>query len=231
MGFGTEQNTQQPKRVLIGTPALDGRVDAWYAYALHEIGKLALANNILVNPVLISYESILPMARNELFTFAINGDFDCMVFIDSDVYCDPQAFINVVNSSKEIICIPTVKKSDDEQYDIYFDGEKNVAVFEHGNLIKANCVSTSCLKIGKKALAALAENSTNTVFRGKQLKNVCQYDFMGLDFIGEDIYLCEKLKKLGFEIWVDARTTCMHIGPKVFKGDFKTFIQNNNTTT
>ena len=226
MGFGTQQNTQQPKRVLIGTPALDGRVDAWYAYALHEIGKLALSNNILVSPVLVSYESILPMARNELFTLAINGGFDCMVFIDSDVYCDPQTFVNVVNSSKEIICIPTVKKSDDEQYDIHFDTSKSIAVFENGNLIKANRVSTSCLKIGKKALASLAENSTDTIFRGKPLKNVCQYDFMGPAFMGEDIYLCEKLKKLGFEIWVDTRTTCMHIGPKVYEGNFKEFIKH-----
>lgn len=229
MGFGTQQDTQQPKRVLIGTPALDGRVDAWYAYALHEIGKLALSNNILVSPVLISYESILPMARNELFTLAINGNFDCMIFIDSDVYCDPQTFINVVNSSKEIICIPTVKKSDDEQYDIHFDTSTGFAVFENGNLIKADRVSTSCLKIGKKALASLAENSTDTIFRGKPLKNVCQYDFIGPAFMGEDIYLCEKLKKLGFEIWVDTRTTCMHIGPKVYEGNFKEFINDAQT--
>jgi len=226
VGFGTQQNPQQPKRVLIGTPALDGRVDAWYAYALHEIGKLGLSNNILVSPVLLSYESILPMARNELFTIAINGGFDCMVFIDSDVYCDPQTFINVVNSDKEIICIPTVKKADDEQYDIHFDPDEDITASKNGNLIKVSRVSTSCLKIGKKALAALAENSADTMFRGKQLKNVCQYDFMGPAFMGEDIYLCEKLKKLGFEIWVDTRTTCMHIGPKVFEGNFKEFINN-----
>lgn len=228
MGFGTQQDTQQPKRVLIGTPALDGRVDAWYAYALHEIGKLALSNNILVSPVLISYESILPMARNELFTLAINGSFDCMVFIDSDVYCDPQTFVNVVNSSKEIICIPTVKKSDDEQYDIYLyaDLDNDATPVKNKDFIKASRVSTSCLKIGKKALETLAENSTDTIFRGKPLKNICQYDFMGPAFMGEDIYLCEKLKKLGFEIWVDTKTTCMHIGPKVYEGNFKEFIKH-----
>lgn len=228
MGFSTQQDTQQPKRVLIGTPALDGRVDAWYAYALHEIGKLALSNNILVSPVLLSYESILPMARNELFTIAINGSFDCMVFIDSDVYCDPKAFIDIVNSNKEIICIPTVKKTEEEQYDIYLyaDLDNDATVVKNENLIKASRVSTSCLKIGKKALAALAENSTDTIFRNKQIKNICQYDFMGPAFMGEDIYLCEKLKKLGFDIWVDTRTTCMHIGPKVFEGNFKEFISN-----
>ena len=149
-----------------------------------------------------------------------------MVFIDSDVYCDPQTFINVVNSDKEIICIPTVKKADDEQYDIHFDPDEDITASKNGNLIKVSRVSTSCLKIGKKALAALAENSADTMFRGKQLKNVCQYDFMGPAFMGEDIYLCEKLKKLGFEIWVDTRTTCMHIGPKVFEGNFKEFINN-----
>lgn len=217
-----QQDQNRKQRVLVGTPALDGRVDAWYSYALHEIGKLALLNNTEVNVILLSYESILPMARNEILTAAIQGDFDSLVFIDSDVYCDPKAFIDIIKSTKDVVAIPTVKKSDQESYDIFFKEKPRL----EGDWLKADGVSTSCLKLSKKVLKDLAANSTKTVFRGKELNNICQYDFVADGFMGEDIYLCEKIKRLGFDIWVNTASTCMHIGPKMYKGDFRQLLNN-----
>lgn len=224
MAKATGQGKNRTKRVLIGTPALDGRVDAWFCYALHELGKQGLKSNIEFKLVMLSYESILPMARNEILTLAINENVDALVFIDSDVYCDAQALINVVKANKDVVCIPTVKKNDQESYDIFFN-ELPTKVEEW---IKADGVSTSCLYLSKKALTSLGQNSTQTIFRGKTLKNVCQYDFQGERFMGEDIYLCEKLKALGFEIWINTSSTCTHTGPKVYKGDFKAALQNAN---
>jgi hypothetical protein len=215
--------TKQPKRVLIGTPALDGRVDAWFCFALHEATKKGIAANIDFSISLLSYESILPMARNEILTTAIQGNFDGLFFIDSDVYVDADNLISVIKSNKDVACIPTVKKADQEQYDIYFNEMPLAAEW-----VKADRVSTSCLYLSQKALKALSDNSTQTFFRGKQLKNICQYDFVGEAFMGEDIYLCEKLKALGFEIWVNTTTTCMHIGPKVYKGNFRKILEDVN---
>lgn len=220
-------NQKQRQRVLVGTPALDGRVDAWYSYALHEIGKLGLINNIEINMLLLSYESILPMARNEILTAALQNNFDSLVFIDSDVYCDPQAFIDVIKSEKDVIAIPTVKKSDQESYDIFF---KELPKAED-DWLKADAVSTSCLKLSKKVLKELAANSTKIVFRGKELNNICQYDFVSTGFVGEDIYLCQKIKQLGFDIWVNTASTCMHIGPKVYVGNFKQLLDNVDKIT
>jgi hypothetical protein len=146
------------------------------------------------------------------------------VFIDSDIYCDPETLVRVVKSDKDVVCIPAVKKSDQEDYDIYLQELPG----EVEEWIKADRVSTSCLYISQKALKALGNNSTQTIFRGHVLKNICQYDFIGEAFMGEDIYLCEKLKTIGFQIWVNTTSTCMHIGPKVYKGDFKKILQNVN---
>lgn len=219
---GQAQSKQQ--RVLIGTPSLDGRVDAWYAYFLHEIGKLGLQNNIFIDVLMVSYESILPMARNELLTAAIKNDFDCFVFIDSDVYCNPQTLIDVIKDKRDVVAIPTVKKTDQESYDIFFQELPKA----DGDWIKAEAVSTSCLKLSKNVLKTLDENSTKTMFRSKQLSNICQYDFVGDSFVGEDIYLCRKIRGLGYDIWVNTKSTCMHIGPKMYKGDFKQLLENAN---
>lgn len=223
MGKVVEKTERKLKRILIGTPALDGRVDAWFCFAVHEITKKGLATGIDFHISLLSYESILPMARNEILTAAIQANFDGLVFIDSDVYCDADTLIKVINSNKDVVCIPTVKKTDQEQYDIHF-----YELPPAQEWIKADRVSTSCLYLNKKALTELSNNSVQTIFRGKALKNICQYDFVGEAFMGEDIYLCEKLKTLGFDIWVNTTTTCMHIGPKVYKGDFKKILENVN---
>lgn len=226
--YPVAKSTQKPKnevkRVLVGTPALDGRVDAWYSYALHEVGKQGLVNNIDVNVILLSYESILPMARNEILTTAINGNFDSLVFIDSDVYCDPKTFIEIVKSDLDVVCVPTIKKTDVESYDISFGDNPQMK----NGYLNVEWVSTSCLKLSKKVLKDLANNSTQTIFRGKQLHNICQYDFAMDSFMGEDIYLCKKIKQLGYDIWVSTASTCMHIGPKVYVGDFKKALENDN---
>lgn len=224
MAKSFKQNQEKPKRVLIGTPALDGRVDAWYSFAIHTITKLGLLNNVDIGLILLSYESILPMARNELLTLAINNNVDSLVFIDSDVFCDAQSFIDIVTDSRDVVALPTVKKTDVESYDII----SAEAPEQEGDWIKVDRVSTSCLKLSRNALQKLADNSTVTEFRGKKLNNICQYDFVGESFMGEDYYLCEKLKQLGFDIWVNTASTCMHIGPKVYSGDFKRMLENAN---
>lgn len=217
------KDSKQPKRVLIGTPSLDGRVDAWFCFAAQEAAKKGVENNIDFSISMLSYESILPMARNELLTTAIECDLDGLAFIDSDVYCDPDTLISVIKSDKDVVCIPTVKKSDQEQYDIHFN-----EIPPAQNWVKAERVSTSCLYLSKKALKELSDNSTQIVFRGKRLKNICQYDFIGEEFMGEDIYLCEKLKRLGLDIWVNTTSTCMHVGPKIYTGDFRKVLENVN---
>jgi GT2 family glycosyltransferase len=38
--------------------------------------------------------------------------------------------------------------------------------------------------------------------------------------VGEDIMLCEKIKELGYQIWLNPKHTVFHIGTKKFKGNF-----------
>lgn len=208
-------------RVLIGTPSLDGRVDAWYAFACHDLAKHALANNIDTSIAMLSYESILPMARNQLLTMAIDGEFDALLFVDSDMFFNPLHIIDVLKDDRDVVALPVINKSDQEGYNINFDPSKT----EPSSWIKVESAGTGCMKLSKKALASLAESSDETMFRDKKLKNICQYDFKAESFVGEDINLCRKLRKLGFDIWVATETTCMHIGPKIYSGDFKGMLE------
>ena len=69
------------KKVLIATPCLDGKVDAWFVNSLYESTKLGLQNDVMFQPVFLANESILPMARNELLNLAYQQGYDDLVFI------------------------------------------------------------------------------------------------------------------------------------------------------
>jgi hypothetical protein len=213
-------NKKLPMRVLIGTPSLDGRVDAWYAFACHELSKLALINNIETNISMLSYESILPMARNQLLTMAIENEYDALLFVDSDTFFNPLHIIDILKDNRDVIALSVPNKSDDEAYNVNYDLNKTSV----DSYIKVESVGTGCVKLSKKVLKKLADNSKETIFRGKKLKNICQYDFNNEAFVGEDINLCRKIHELGFDIWVATDTTCMHIGTKIYQGNFKEYL-------
>lgn len=223
-GFGEEPKEPEFRRVLIGTPALDGRVDVWFADALTTSAKLCLANNINLLPVMLAYESILPMARNELIKIAYDEKVECMIFIDSDQAWNPEALLEVINSSYDVVGLPVVSKTDEP-------GNFNVNILNIDHLekddngyIKVHSIGTGFLKLSKKAIQSLWNSNQLVDFRGKQLKLICEYSTNYTAFLGEDITLCDKIKELDYDIWINPNFTCAHTGTKVWTGDYKHFL-------
>jgi hypothetical protein len=212
------------KKVLIATPSLDGRVDAYYTNSLYESVKLGLQHDVMLQPVFLAYESILPMARNELINLCFLENYDSMVFIDADESWSADHLINIIQSEKDVVALPVVNKGDDKiQYNIYLSD--NPAKDPVDGYIDAVEVGTGFLKLSRKVVADLYHNQADTVFRGKVLKNICEYQVENGAFIGEDISLCRKIKALGYTIWVNPAHTVEHIGTKKFQGNFNRYLQ------
>lgn len=225
-GFANIESQQQIKirRVLIGTPALDGKVQAWYTDSLVNSVKVCAANGIDLLPVILLDESILPMARNELLNIAYQENVESIVFIDSDQIWNPQALLEVINSSYDVMGLPVVSKTDEPgKFNVIIQNIDNIVTDEDKN-IKVDAVGTGFFKISRKALEALWNSNQSVEFRGKELKLICEYATNYNAFIGEDIYLCNKLRDLDFDIWVNPNFTCGHIGSKVWMGDFAHFL-------
>jgi hypothetical protein len=210
------------KRVLIATPCLDGRVDAWFVNSLYESTKLGIENNIMFQPVFLAYESILPMARNELLNLAYTNRYDDMVFIDDDQEWEAKYLVELVKSPKDVIALPVVNKGDKKlEYNI-FGLEKGADV---DGYLKIGRCGTGFLKLSSAVVRDLWDSNPVCEFRGKSLKMICEYENINNSFRGEDITLCEKIKELGYQIWLNPNHTVSHIGTKKFKGNF---IQSNN---
>jgi hypothetical protein len=226
-GFATIESEEEVKirRVLIGTPALDGKVQAWYTDSLCNSIKLCAANGIDLQPVILIDESILPMARNELLNIAYTEKVESIVFIDSDQVWDARALLDIINSQHDVIGLPVVSKTDEPgNFNVKLKDINQIEKDEQGN-IKVDAVGTGFLKLSRKALEALWNSNPTTLFRGKELKLICEYATNYNEFIGEDIYLCTKLKELEFNIWVNPNSTCAHIGSKVWMGNFANFLE------
>jgi hypothetical protein len=208
------------KKILIATPCLDQKVDAYFVHSLCESIRLGLQHDLDIKCVFLANESILPMARNELFSLAYIENYDTVVFIDDDEYWNEQALIDIILSEKDVVTVPVVNKGDkDQTFNIWLP--KTQEVDENDGYIKVEKTGTGFVKISRKVLVDLWNSNTELVFRNKKLRNICEYTYEKGEFVGEDITLSKKIKELGYDIWVNPHYTVFHIGNKMYTGNFK----------
>lgn len=207
------------KKILIATPCLDQKVDAYFVHSLCESIKLGLKHDLDIRCIFLANESILPMARNELFNLAYHENYDAMVFIDDDEYWKEQVLIDIIQSQKDVVTVPVVNKTDKEQtFNVWLSKDSKP---DTDGYIPIEKCGTGFLKLSRKVIIDLWETNTELNFRNKKLKNICEYTFSNGDFVGEDIALTRKIKELGYTIWLNPSSTVSHIGNKMYTGDFK----------
>lgn len=208
------------KNILIATPCLYGKVDAYYAHSLCESIKLGLQKNLNIRAIFLANESILTIARNELINLAYRDNYDSMVFIDDDELWDAEALIEILLSSKDVVGIPVVNKGDD-QIEFNVNNGQNIIKDEEDGYIKVKSIGTGFLKLSRSVIVDLCDSNMELFFRDKKLKNVFEFNYINGTFVGEDIMLCRKIKELGYSIWVKPDHTVFHMGVKMYKGDFQ----------
>ena len=209
------------KKVLIATPCLDQKVDAYFVHSLCESIRLGIDHDLDIKCVFLSNESILPMARNELLNLSYQDRYDITVFIDDDEYWDKQALIDVCLSDKDVVTVPVVNKGDrDISYNIWLPTQSQRVVDHSDGYIQVEKSGTGFLKLSKKVIADLWHSNTELIFRNKKLRNICEYTYENGVFVGEDITLCKKIRAMGYTIWCNPHYTVSHIGNKMYKGDF-----------
>ncbi len=218
------EETQEPKirKVLIATPAYDGRLDVWYTNALVNTIRVAQANGIYVHPVFMSYDALIQRARNDLFALAVEGEYDDMIFIDSDMEWHPMWIMELLERKEDVVGGTARKKTDEAE--IYVAKTKDLTVHENG-LIKCDGLGTGFVKLSREAFTALWEISPEYTNEGKTRRMICDVQVVDGQLYSEDTVLFKKLNDLGFDCWLDPKMTCAHIGTKKFYGDMAGFIQ------
>ena len=214
------------RRVLIGTPSYDGRIDVWFANSLIQTVKIAEKKGIFVHAIYTSYDSLIQRARNSLVRLALTGGYDDLFFIDSDCEWDPEWFFRLLDRPEPIIGGALVKKSEKEGYTVKLL-DKQLKWNQDKTLIEVDGVGTGFMKISRFALEKLWEISDKYMSEGEEHRMICDIKVENGDLISEDYILGNKWKSLGYKVWLDPTITLNHIGTKKFKGNFNKFIEKN----
>ena len=206
-------------KVLIATPAYDGRLDVWYTTSLVNSVRIAQDNGIFLHPVFMSYDALVQRARNDLFRLAL--DYDAVIWIDSDLEWNPMWIMELLGSDKDVIGGTYRKKTDDaERYTV-----KTKDLTATDGLIKVDGMGMGFLKMSKKAVQALWDASQPYQNEGREGRMICDIQIVDGQLVSEDNVVTRKLADLGFDIWLDPRMTCCHIGTKKFYGNFEDFAK------
>jgi hypothetical protein len=214
------------RRVLIGTPSYDGRIDVWYANSLLETVKIAEKKNIHVHAIYTSYDSLIQRARNSLFRLALQGGYDDLFFIDSDCEWKSEWFFNLLDRPEPIVGGALIKKTEKEGYTVKLV-DKELKWSKDKKIIQVDGVGTGFMKVSRFALERLWEISEPYISEGEEHRMICDIKVENGDLISEDYVIANKWKSLGYKIWLDPTITLNHIGTKKFKGDFAKFIEKH----
>lgn len=213
------------RRVLIGTPSYDGRIDVWFANSLISTVRMSYEKDVFVHAIYVSYDSLVQRARNALFKLALEGGYDDLFFIDSDVEWEPEWFFRLLERPEPIIGAALVKKGDEESYTAQIL-DKNLKYSKDGKLLDVDGIGTGFMKISKFALQKLWDMSDPyKTDEGDEQRMVCNVIVKDGVLISEDYVICKKWQSLGYKVWMDPTITINHIGIKKFKGDISSFIQ------
>ena len=162
--------SDQPRKVLIATPAHDGRLDVWYTTSLVNTIRVAQANDIFVHPVFMSYDALVQRARNDLIRLAVEGEYDDLIFIDSDMEWNPMWIMSLLERQEDVVGGTTRKKTDDAE--VYVVKASDLTVHDSG-LIKAEALGTGFVRLSRKAFLALWDSSPAYQNEGRECRMVC----------------------------------------------------------
>jgi glycosyltransferase involved in cell wall biosynthesis len=210
------------KKILIATPSYDGKVEVHYTNALLHTVLLGYQNQIEFMPLFMAYDSLVQRARNDLIATAVEHKFDGILWIDADMQWDPQWAVDLVNSGKDAIGLPVVKKSREESYNVKCEVENLVT--DVNGLIKVQSIGTGFLYLSNKAFNYLWSKGKKYTSNNQERRWVFEVKIQDGDLFSEDTLMCDKLRKGGFDVYIDPSKTCNHIGPLMFSGDFLSFI-------
>ena len=211
------------RKVMIGTPCYDGRLDVWYTNSLVNTIKESYKHDVEITPMWVSFDALIQRARNDTIQLALEGGFDDLIWIDSDIEWQPEWFFKLLDHPVDIVGGTYRKKGDREEYVIRVPGPADAA----SGLMEVQGLGTGFLRMSRTAMQYLWDSNKSYIDKkdNKERRMIFDVIVTDNDLMSEDIYALQKLIDGGFKIWLDPSMTCSHIGPYKFQGDFSSWYK------
>jgi glycosyltransferase involved in cell wall biosynthesis len=222
------------RKVMIGTPCYDGRLDVWYTNSLVNTIKLSYEKNVEIIPMWVSFDALIQRARNDTIQIALDLGVDDLVWIDSDIEWEPEWFFKLLEYPVDVVGGTYRKKGDKEEY--VYRAAPNTRLDPVTGLIETSGLGTGFVRMSKSAMQHLWDTSKPYIDPKDNRERRMIFDVVieNGSLVSEDIKAFFKLAEGGFKIWMDPAMTCNHTGPYKFKGDYQQWAKSgrnpNNIT-
>jgi hypothetical protein len=220
-----KQTVLAGRKLFIGIPAYDGKINIKLAYNIAALMPKALQFGVSVKLGDVSGCSIITMARNQLVHEFLKSDATELLFIDSDVIATADDVLRLMAQSggKDITAGAYPRRSKDKNFfaDLYFDENKDLEF--DGSLMRLERVGTGFMLIQRHVIEAMVAAHPEWFydFKGEQVCGV--FDFQNRDgrYLGEDYLFCDRAREHGFKIHIDVDISLPHVGTEAFENNFR----------
>jgi hypothetical protein len=202
------------KRVAILTPCYDGSASIEYSSSLAKSVMLLDDNGYAMDHIYISGEAIVQSARNKLFFNAYHKDYDCVVWIDSDIEWNPQDLLKLVKSPLDVVGATYRRKTIKELY------VAKISNLISGDVIEVEGIGFGFLKMSRKVVDALWNTNESYEDDRSMCKNVFEVTVANGQMYSEDYVVCKKIKDLGFNVYLDKTIDLSHTSKINLLGSF-----------
>jgi len=209
-------------KVLIATPAFDGKVFSQYALSLPPTLFSLSKEGVHANVLIPTTGSLLVAERNRLVAFFMSTDCTHMMCIDADMGWPENAVLQLLKHDKEFVvgCYPA-RGFKDARFIFRGKMHDDGSLDGEGALAKALYVPAGFMLISRSAIEKMQNKFPELYFEpkvkveeNKNEKGFCLFDtevYEG-EFWGEDYVFCRRAREAGVEIWIDPNIELNHAG-------------------
>lgn len=212
------------RKILIATPSYDGRVDVRYAHSILSTQKICSKYSIEIDPVFVCFDAIVSKARNDLFCYGYENNYDDIFYIDADISWNPEQFLKIVNNPFDFVSGIYLKKQENIDYPVNIIPDQKI---DENGIMEVATVPTGFLRLSRNAMEILWEKSIPyTISQEKKYtKLVFETGIIDGRFMSEDIVLCLKWRQLKQKVYLDTTVTVAHSGHRTWQGNFSSHIK------
>jgi len=217
--------------LFIGTPCYNSMVHSDYLHSIISYHEKGLPFSVMT----IGNESLITRGRNTVLSYFHRLEqFTHLVFVDADIYLHADQLVQLLAHEKDVIGAPVPLKGFDEQGN-HVTNIGNILSDKGNGLVTTDKLGNAVMILSRNAVNALVENAKknkdvyygNPLSRGDSIDDALMYDVFKVgvqdknfdeagDYLSEDYYVCNTLRDLGFEVFVDTTAKVRHNGMFTF---------------
>lgn len=220
--------------IAVAIPAYDGSIPIKTAGALMGADRILVEHGAKMAMLQISGCSLITKARNSLlYTFKNQYKGSHLLMLDSDIVFEPEHVARLAAWAQTHDVVAAVYPTKDAHNSQYFvtplrDEEGNVVWTDDKALIEVHRAPAGFMMVRDYVVDALFERWKDRPYKGDRDGSIhyAIFDQMWTSegYMGEDYLFCDRVRELGFRIFVDPAVNLIHVGKYGYKGDFANHI-------